>query len=100
MRKSAYALLALLPFAPFALAANYTLEVNGLACQHCADSLEKQLQTLNGVQSVEFDLAAKKVEVATAEGEDLQKEQLEKAVKDSGFTLVKMEKSAAAGGTQ
>lgn len=96
MRKSAYALLALLPFAPFAMAGSYTLEVNGLACQHCADSLEKQLQTLDGVQSVEFDLAAKRVEVATAEGKDLQQEQLEKAVKDSGFTLVKMDKSGGA----
>lgn len=98
MKKATYALLALLPFAHVAVADGYTLEVNGLACQHCADSLEKQLHTLDGVQSVQFDLGAKKVEVDLAEGQTLPEEQLEKAVKDSGFTLVKVEKTVAASG--
>lgn len=96
MKPAAFALLALLPFAGLANASSYTLEVNGLACQHCADQLEKQLQTLNGVQSVQFDLAAKKVEVDLAEGQELKEEELRSAVTESGFSLVSVEKSVAA----
>lgn len=95
MKLASLALLALIPFAHFASAESYTLEVNGLACEHCANHLEKQLQTLDGVQSVQFDLAAKKVEVNVADGQTLEEEQLRSAVKEAGFTFVKMEKSAA-----
>lgn len=95
MKPAAFALLALLPFAGFASASSYTLEVNGLACQHCADRLEKQLQTLNGVQSVQFDLAAKQVEVDVADDQELQEEQLRTAVTESGFTLVSVDKAVA-----
>lgn len=94
MKPAAFALLALLPFAGLANASSYTLEVNGLACQHCADRLEKQLQTLNGVESVQFDLAAKKVEVGLADGQQLEEEQLRSAVTESGFSLVSVSESA------
>lgn len=94
MKKATFALVALLPFTHFAMADDYTLEVNGLQCQHCADSLERKLQTLDGVQSVQFDLSAKRVDVATAQGQELTQDQLEEAVKASGFTLVKVESAS------
>lgn len=95
MTKATYALLALLPFVSVAHADSYTLEVNGLACQHCADNLEKHIRTLDGVESVQFDLGAKQVEVDFADGQEIAEEQLQQAVKDSGYSLVSIEKTAA-----
>lgn len=95
MTKATYALLALLPFASFAHADSYKMEVNGLACQHCADNLEKHLRTIDGVQSVQFDLEAKQVDVDFADGQSVEQEQLRQAVKDSGYTLVSLQQASA-----
>lgn len=95
MSKATYALLALLPFASFAYADSYKLEVDGLACQHCADNLEKHLRTLGGVQAVQFDLEAKQVDVDIADGQAVEQEQLRQAVKESGYTLVSIEQTPA-----
>jgi copper chaperone CopZ len=90
MKKAAFFLLAALPFASVALAESYTLEVNGLKCQHCANKLERELQTLEGVESVSFDLDAKRVELNLADGQDLQEDRLRQTIQGAGFNLVKV----------
>ncbi len=40
-----------------------TLNVEGMSCSHCENSIKKSLGALNGVNSVKVDLKAKKVTV-------------------------------------
>lgn len=91
MKKIAGVLLVVLSLTNFAFADSYALEVEGLKCQYCANRLERELQALEGVESVIFDLKAKQVELALADGHSLQQEQLRKTIQDVGFTLVKVD---------
>jgi copper chaperone CopZ len=88
MKKAAFFLLAALSFASVALAESYTLEVQGLKCQYCANRLERELQTLEGVESVSFDLDANHVELSLADGQELQEDRLRQTIQDAGFELV------------
>jgi copper chaperone CopZ len=90
MKKATFFLLAALPFASVALAESYTLQVNGLKCQYCADKLERELQTLEGFESVSFDLDAKHVELNLADAQELQEDRLRQTIQDAGFNLVKV----------
>jgi len=65
----------------------YQLGVDGLACPFCAYGIEKQLQKLDGVQSVEVDIAKGHVVVTMQDDRQLQREQAEQAVKKAGFSL-------------
>lgn len=46
---------------------NKVFNVNGMTCNHCANSVKRVLNSLNGVASVEVDLDAKKVIVSCDE---------------------------------
>lgn len=94
MKKIAGVLLVVLSLTNFAFADSYALEVEGLKCQYCANRLEHELQALEGVESVTFDLKAKHVELGLADGHSLQEELLRKTIEDAGFTLVKVGKVA------
>lgn len=91
MKKIAGILLVVLSLTNFAVADSYALEVEGLKCQYCANRLERELQALEGVDSVTFDLKGKHVELALAGGHSLQQEQLRKSIQDAGFTLFKVD---------
>lgn len=65
----------------------YHIGVDGLACPFCAYGIEKQLQRLEGVQSVEVELAKAVVVVTMATDKTLSRDQAEQAVQRAGFTL-------------
>ncbi|MCG8612545.1 MAG: cation transporter [Pseudomonadales bacterium] len=65
----------------------YQVGVDGLACPFCAYGIEKQLQKLDGVQSVEVDVGKGNVVVTMKDDRQLRREQVEQAVKKAGFSL-------------
>ncbi len=62
-----------------------TFTVEGMSCQHCVKAVKNALSHLEGVRSVEVDLATKKVEV---EGENLQDAILKEAIEDAGYEVI------------
>ena len=63
-----------------------TYIVNGMTCGHCASSVTEQLTKIDGVQSVDVDLASGNV-VVTSET-PLAREDVTGAVTDAGYELV------------
>ncbi len=61
------------------------LRIEGMSCQHCVSSLKKEL--------IKLDLQIKDVQIGKAEIEyddsKISHSEIEKAVRDAGFTLVK-----------
>ncbi len=68
-----------------------TLWVKGLACPYCVNNVDRQLTGLAGVERVHVDLPTGKVDVALASEKPATREQLEKAIAESGFTLDRIE---------
>ena len=62
-----------------------TINVTGMTCQHCVDSVTEELSEVPGVEGVTVDLATGAVEIT---GSGFTKEQLASAVKEAGFALV------------
>jgi len=58
-----------------------TITVDGMSCEHCEQSVEEALATVEGVQSVEVDLDAAQ---ATIEG-DAATQDLITAVDEAGY---------------
>jgi len=63
-----------------------TYIVNGMTCGHCASSVTEQLTKIDGVQSVDVDLASGNV-VVTSEN-PLAREDVTDAVTEAGYELV------------
>ena len=61
-----------------------TLTVEGLSCEHCEQSVEDALETVDGVQSVEVDREAER---AAVEG-DADPQALVSAVEAAGYDAV------------
>jgi copper chaperone len=61
-----------------------TLEVNGMSCQHCVNSIEKALQEIGA--SGKVDLTAKTVAVEYETGK-LSLDNVKKAIEDQGFEI-------------
>ncbi len=70
----------------------FKLRVDGLACPFCAYGIEKQLSSVDGVQSVDIDIKAGVVIVTMADGVPLDETEARKAVKDAGFDLRSFER--------
>lgn len=64
--------------------------VHGLSCPLCATNLRKKIMEIDGVEAVFPDLESGDVGIRYKEGKKPTNEQLEKAVKESGFTLVEI----------
>lgn len=62
-----------------------TLTIEGMSCTHCTNAVEKSLMDLDGVTKVAADLVSKTAEV---EGNDLNDDNLRKAVEEAGYTVV------------
>lgn len=76
-------------FSSFTLASKIEVDVNGLTCAFCVNSLQRQLQQLPDVQQVDISLKLKKVRIITrSKNPDLKK--IEETVIHSGFTPVKI----------
>jgi copper chaperone CopZ len=67
-----------------------TLLVNGLGCPQCATNIDKTLENVKGVQSVQVDLSTGKVLVGLVGRQRPSAHRLSEAVTDAGLTLVKI----------
>ncbi|PCJ60466.1 MAG: hypothetical protein COA65_03835 [Rhodospirillaceae bacterium] len=66
---------------------SYEIEVAGLACPFCAYGIEKQLDTIEGVEGVATDIRSGIVTVTMRDGSTLDEKTARRAVKAAGFTL-------------
>lgn len=64
------------------------LEVHGLSCPLCANNLDKELLRVPGVQAVAVDIGTGMVRLDLARGAEVQRSDIDGAVRRSGFTLV------------
>ncbi|MEQ6389555.1 copper chaperone CopZ [Bacillaceae bacterium S4-13-58] len=64
-----------------------TLNVQGMTCDHCKKAVNGALLELDGVESVEVDLASGKVEVEYDESK-VTIDQMNKAVEEQGYDVV------------
>ena len=62
------------------------VQVDGLACPFCAYGLEKKLKKVEGVEKLEINVNRGAIKITVKEGKTLSIEEVEKAVKDGGFT--------------
>ncbi len=69
------------------------LWVNGMGCPLCANNVERQLRQLDGVERVTVNLGTGAITAHLDEHARPTREQLERAVTNSGFTLVRAEVS-------
>lgn len=76
-------------WAAVALAAgpSYRIGVTGVACPVCADNLERQLRTLNGVHHVEMRLSEDVVVITMKDGATLDQSLANKVITDAGFSV-------------
>ncbi len=63
-----------------------TLKVEGMMCEHCVMHVKNALEKVSNVSKVEVSLKEK---TATVEGENLQEEELTKAIENAGYKVVK-----------
>ena len=67
--------------------ANVVLNVQGMSCNHCVQSVTKALTAVDGVHSVEVSLADKQVAIAYQE-DKVTPDQLKDAIEDQGYDVV------------
>lgn len=81
-------------------AARYKIVVDGLACPFCAYGIEKKLSAIDGVRTVQTDIASETVTVTMVPRKTLDKATAARAVKDAGFTMHDFEEvhTASSGG--
>jgi mercuric ion binding protein len=78
---------ALLPFSEVFAKQIIEAEVHGIACSFCAYGLEKKIKKMPGVETVSVDVNQGKAVITMQDSAAMEKEPLEKVVKDAGFTL-------------
>lgn len=65
--------------------------VNGMSCPFCAYGVKKHLSVLPGVKNVQVELAKGEAIVNFASETEVSEEQIQKAVREAGFTPGKIE---------
>lgn len=68
---------------------NLEIDVNGMTCAFCVDSLQRKLDKLPEITQVDVSLKNKKVKIDTGD-EKADIEAIKQAIIDSGFTPVKV----------
>ena len=68
-----------------------TLVVHGMGCPQCASNVDRQLLRVPGVQDVKVDMGTGRVTVNYSAANPPSREQLTKAIEETGFTLVNIE---------
>ncbi len=69
------------------------IKVNGLVCGFCAQGIEKTLRRNPATVEVLVSLEERLVAVETKEGQDIPDEQLETALRDSGYDVTEITRS-------
>ena len=62
-----------------------TLQVEGMSCGHCVNSIENSVGAINGVEKVNVQLEAGKVDVEFNNEVDVQK--ITETIEDQGYTV-------------
>lgn len=63
-----------------------TLNVEGMSCSHCENSVKKSVGALNGVDNVSVDLKAKKVTIEF-DREKVSIETIKDTIEDQGYDV-------------
>ncbi len=63
-----------------------SLNVEGMSCPHCENSVKKAVGSLNGVESVSVDLKGKKV-VVEHDADKVSVETIKDAIEDQGYDV-------------
>lgn len=71
------------------------VKVNGLVCDFCARALEKTFAKTGKVAGVSVDLTAKEVRLKFVKGATLDDATVRKLVKDAGYAVVSVRRTAA-----
>ncbi|MFC6333418.1 copper chaperone CopZ [Paenibacillus septentrionalis] len=67
--------------------AEVTLKVQGMSCNHCVQSIERNVGAIAGVDQVKVSLADGKVDVVYDEAK-VSRAQIEAVIDDQGYTVV------------
>ena len=67
--------------------------VDGLACPFCAYGLEKKLKKLEGVEKIYIKIDEGIADIKLKENAKLSEDEIKKAVKNAGFTVVQIDYS-------
>ena len=76
-------------WATIAIAEQIEIDIHGMTCAFCVDSLQRNLGKLPDVKSVEVSLKLKKIRIET-KSEKADIERIKKSILDTGFTPVKI----------
>ena len=63
------------------------IKIEGMSCMHCVGAVKKALGNIEGVMSVEVDLAGK---TATVEVNDVNDDVLKSAVEEAGYDVIEI----------
>jgi copper chaperone CopZ len=69
------------------------IKVNGLVCGFCAQGIEKTLRRNPSTADILVSLEDRLVAVETKEGQDISDEELETALRDSGYDVTEITRS-------
>ncbi|MEM8986763.1 MAG: heavy-metal-associated domain-containing protein [Pseudomonadota bacterium] len=72
-----------------------TANVNGLVCDFCAQAVKKVFGKQAAVDAVDVDLSVGVIRVAMKPGQTLDDEVIGKLIRDSGYSLVSIERTPA-----
>lgn len=75
-------------------AETYRLQVDGLACPFCAYGVEKMLNQVEGVESIDIRINEGLVLVTTSDDTQFDQARAKQIMKEAGFTLSGFEKVA------
>jgi copper chaperone CopZ len=74
-------------------AATIEMNVNGLVCAFCAQGIEKKLRKLPATADVVVSLEQRLVAVALKDGQDISDADLRKALTDSGYKVISIQRT-------
>jgi copper chaperone CopZ len=69
------------------------IDVNGLVCAFCAQGIEKKLRKLPATADVWVSLEQRLVAIALKEGQDIADADLRKAITDSGYKVMDIQRA-------
>ena len=72
------------------LAREINVDVNGLVCEFCAATIEKNFTKKEEIKEVKVDLDQKKVFLIFKDNKDLSNEEIADIIKNNGYNVVKI----------
>lgn len=73
-----------------AFAKEINIDVNGMVCEFCAVTIEKNFKKKDEVKEVKVDLDQKKVFLTFKDGKDLSDEIIKNTIVNNGYNVVKI----------